>query len=252
MINTQPKHDLSFRNKCQQQNTKRQTPRCHIWIMPLSSNPPNSRVLPSFPRKMNINTKSQFQSSILQNTSTPKDSNSNNNPVCSNVTMLDPNPNYRSEVSETITDLANTLLSCRQWDTSKTKSPLQPKVPKLQQNKDPRPFTKALPTSVQIQISNMGQTDCYIDDLTTTTVEIGDNTEREAAATLLAIHMIGRPVDNRDPIKRLDLVSMSKLQVEAALEESKILLGWKLDTELYSSPSHSKNLKPGLTALTKY
>jgi hypothetical protein len=140
-----------------------------------------------------------------------------------------PNPNYWSEVSETITDLINALLSCRQWNPLKIKSPLQTKVPKLQQNIDPRPFTKALPTSVQIKVSNMGQTDCYIDDLTTTTVEIGDNVERAAAATLLAIHTIGRPVDNRDPIKRLDLVSMSKLQAEAALEESKILLGWKLD-----------------------
>jgi hypothetical protein len=141
-----------------------------------------------------------------------------------------PNPNYWSEVSESITDLTKAILNCRHWNPKETKSPLQHKVPKVEKSTDTRAFEKALPTSVNINISNMGQADCYIDDLTTTTVEIGDNVERAEAATLLAIFTVGRPVDNRDPIKRLDLVSMSKLQAEAALEESKILLGWKLDT----------------------
>jgi hypothetical protein len=79
-------------------------------------------------------------------------------------------------------------------------------------------------------VSDSGQTDCYIDDLTTTIVEMNDNCSRAAAAALLAISIIGRPLNPKDPIKRLDLVSLSKLQAEAALEEHKILLGWKLDT----------------------
>jgi hypothetical protein len=51
-----------------------------------------------------------------------------------------------------------------------------------------------------------------------------------APPALLAIFTIGKPVDPRDSIKSLDLVLMSKLQAEAALEENKTLLGWKLDT----------------------
>jgi hypothetical protein len=141
-----------------------------------------------------------------------------------------PNPNFWSEVSESITDLSNALLQCKSWDPNKTKSNLQDKVPSLKPNTDTRKFTPSLPTSVQIKVSDSGQTDCYIDDLTTTIVESDENCTRASAAALLAISIIGRPLNPKDPIKRLDLVSLSKLQAEAALEEQKILLGWKLDT----------------------
>lgn len=141
-----------------------------------------------------------------------------------------PNPNFWGNVSEVITDLANALLQCQDWDPTNIHSPLQKLIPKFSPKKDKRPFTKALPTIVNVNVRNEGQADCYIDDITTVIVESIENIKRAASAVLLAIHTVGRPVDKRDPIKRLDLVSLSKLQAEAALEEQKILLGWKLDT----------------------
>ena len=141
-----------------------------------------------------------------------------------------PNPNYWSEISETVTDLTNALLQCKEWDPDVLHSPLQSKVPKTPESKDDHPFNKALPLIVNVAPSNMGQCDCYIDDLTTTVVDIGNNAKRAAAAVLLAIFILGRPLDPEDDLKRVDLVSLSKLQAEAALEEQKVLLGWKLDT----------------------
>jgi hypothetical protein len=143
-----------------------------------------------------------------------------------------PNPNFWGEVSESITDLTNALLQCSDWNPDEIKSPLQDQVPtdKSRSELDERPLNQALPMAVQVNVLDEGQTDCYIDDLTTTVVDIGDNMKRAAAAALLAIYIVGRPVDERDTIKRKDLVSLSKLEAEAALEESKVLLGWKLDT----------------------
>ena len=85
--------------------------------------------------------------------------------------------------------------------------------------------------AVDIRVSNQGQTDCYIDYLTTVTININNNKKRAEVTALLALHTIGQPVNKYDPIKRLNLVSLSKLTAEAALEETKILLGWKLDSQ---------------------
>jgi hypothetical protein len=141
-----------------------------------------------------------------------------------------PNPNIWSEVSETATDLSNALLACETWNPKILHSPLQDLIPPPIEDNDERPFTQALPMAVEIHANKSGQVDCYIDDLTTVTVDIDNNQAKCSAAVLTAIHILGRPVDKDDPIKRVDLVSISKLIAEAALEEWKILLGWKLDT----------------------
>ena len=142
-----------------------------------------------------------------------------------------PNPNIWSEISETATDLANAILQCQNWNPKTTCSPLQIMVPKTKEIKFPtQSLAQALPMAVNINVSDKGQTDCYIDDLTTVTVDINDNKAKAEAAVLLALHTIGRPVNHNDPIKRVNLVSLSKLAAEAELEESKILLGWRLNT----------------------
>ena len=150
-----------------------------------------------------------------------------------------PNPNIWSEVSESATDLANAILQCRDWNPASLHSPLQKQVPPVAEQTKIIPFAQALPMAVEINSNDRGQVDCYIDDLTTVTIDINDNKERAAAAVLLAIHTVGRPTNKDDPIPRLNLVSLSKLTAEAALEETKILLGWKLDTRtlLISLPS---------------
>lgn len=76
-----------------------------------------------------------------------------------------------------------------------------------------------------------GRADIYIDDGTTVVVESSEeNVKKANAAVMLAMHIIGRASDKDDPLQRKDLVSMSKLEAEGQLEETKILLGWKLDS----------------------
>ena len=143
-----------------------------------------------------------------------------------------PNPNYWGEVSESTTDLANALLRLENWDPKELASPIQDKVPKAEPDNDPTPFAQALPLAVDLDENDDGKADVYIDDITSVVVDIGNNIERGEAAVLLATHLIGRPFDTNDPLKRLDLVSITKLIAEARLEETKVLLGWVLDTRL--------------------
>ena len=143
-----------------------------------------------------------------------------------------PNPNYWGEVSESTTDLANALLCLDNWDPNKLSSPIQHKVPKAKIDDDPTPFAQALPLAVTLSDNDNGKYDVYIDDITPVIVDINNNVERGEAVVLLAMHLIGCPFNENDPLKRLDLASIAKLIVEARLEETKTLLGWILDTRL--------------------
>lgn len=143
-----------------------------------------------------------------------------------------PNPNYWGEVSESTTDLANALLRLDDWDPKELASPIQHQVPPAAPNDDPTPFEQALPLAVTLDDNDKGKSDVYIDDITSVVVDIDNNVERGEAAVLLAMHLIGRPFNNNDPLRRLDLASITKLIAEARLEETKTLLGWILDTRL--------------------
>ena len=61
-------------------------------------------------------------------------------------------------------------------------------------------------------------------------VDLDNNCDRAAKAVLLAIEIVARELDPDDPISRDHMVSMSKLVAKVALEESKVLLCWLLDT----------------------
>jgi hypothetical protein len=54
--------------------------------------------------------------------------------------------------------------------------------------------------------------------------------QRGAAASLLAIHAVCRPVAVCEPIPRNELTAERKLIAESLLEEVKTTLGWLLDT----------------------
>ena len=140
-----------------------------------------------------------------------------------------PNPNFWGDISEPITDLANALLKSDDWDPSILRSPVQHLVPPTIANNEHKPFAKALPLAVDLPNDDI-KADVYIDDTTTITVDIKDNEKKGRAAVLLAMAIVGRNYDAFDPIFRPELVSLAKLAAEGAMEESKVLLGWRLDT----------------------
>ena len=78
-----------------------------------------------------------------------------------------PNPNYWSEVSEFTTNLANAILQCSDWDPQELHSPIQDEIDQSEHQDDyvVENLAKALPLAVQVPVSNLGQVDCYINDL---------------------------------------------------------------------------------------
>ena len=151
------------------------------------------------------------------------------------------NPYFWGEISELVIDLANALLQAEDWNPDEFCSPLQHLLPDTVDTNTSEPLAKALPLAVKIN-TNGGRckSDIYIDDGATIMLNSEENKKKGASAVLLAIHIVGRAFDKEDPLKRKDLVSFSKLQAEGRLEETKILLGWKLDSRKLevSLPTH--------------
>jgi hypothetical protein len=110
-------------------------------------------------------------------------------------------------------------------------SPLQHLIPKTVAEPDDIPFEQTLPMSVKIPKSDGSyKSDVFIDDIISVVIDDGEGCKRGAAASLLAIHAVCRPVAVREPIKRNELTAEKKLIAESLLEEVKTTLGWLLDT----------------------
>ena len=165
-----------------------------------------------------------------------------------------PCPSIWGDLSETVADLANSILHHPDWSPEILHSPIQSKIPPDKDLPPNIPFTQALPTIVDPNSHHRGSVDVYIDDKITVTVDLPGNRERARAATPLAIHILSRPLAQFEPIARQEMISLSKLAAEAALEELKTFLGWVLDARrlLVCLPDHkfiawSKDIKHIIT-----
>ena len=67
-------------------------------------------------------------------------------------------------------------------------------------------FKKVLPTVLECPIKNHGKSDIYIDNETMIIAVIGNEKKQGKAATPLATHVIGYPVDNNASIPSFDLI----------------------------------------------
>ena len=83
---------------------------------------------------------------------------------------------------------------------------------------------------MDVKPSLNGFVDGYIDDLVPVVLDLGHNAERGAQAVPLAMHTLGRPVVEEEPILRDDLLSFKKLNGEGCLEEIKTETGWTINT----------------------
>ena len=95
------------------------------------------------------------------------------------------------------------------------------------------PFHQAREADVHVPPRKEGKVDGYIDDLIPVVVHEGDNALRAANAVPLAIHIVGRPVNKKEPIQRDDLLSFSKLLGEGCMAELKTVTGWTINTRLF-------------------
>jgi hypothetical protein len=146
-----------------------------------------------------------------------------------------PNPPTWCLFSELVTDLANEISLCREWDHETLRSPAQPETPEPVTEPDRVPIAPARPLAVHIPVGSTAQTDGFIDDLITVALDTERNNAREAHTVPLAIHVTSRPhAGDDEPITRRSILAQAKLIAEGTPAEIQIVLGWLLDTRRLS------------------
>ena len=80
-------------------------------------------------------------------------------------------------MAEIITDLANGILSCNNWDHKTICSPYSDKIPPAQRLPNSVPFIQALPSDVDVKPSLHGFVDGYISDLVPIILDQSNNAE---------------------------------------------------------------------------
>jgi hypothetical protein len=79
-------------------------------------------------------------------------------------------------------------------------------------------------------VNDCGKVDIYIDDTIGVAPDIRDVPMRVSRAIPLTIRTLARPASNQDFLPRKDIISLKKLKVEGRLEETKLVLGWQINT----------------------
>jgi hypothetical protein len=154
-----------------------------------------------------------------------------------------PCPNEFCLASELCTDLANDILHCDQWNPRELKSPHAEKIRDPVYLDSNIPYTKAKELDVILPTDDYGRIDDFIDDGIVIIPDLEDNKNRALQALLLAIHILFRPVDDNENIRRDDCLSLSKLQDEGFLTENPIILGWRINTRLLTVSLPEKKFK---------
>jgi hypothetical protein len=134
--------------------------------------------------------------------------------------------------SETVTDLANELLLCPDWDETQLFNPDQAVTPSPIHRYDPPCFAAAEKTSFEVPLSSTARVDGFIDDLILVHLDTPTNNAKAPHAVPLAMHVTRRPHagDSNEPITRRNILSLPKLLAEGTPDERQIVLGWLIDT----------------------
>ena len=142
-------------------------------------------------------------------------------------------PNDFSLVSELIIDLTNNILHDESWDPADIHSPLQPEFDTKNERYDSNtPFGQANKLFVPVPF-HPAAADGYIDDIVTAMLDKANWVQKGQNAAPLAVHTVFRPIDDSDPLPRADAASIPKLKGEGTPDESKIVLGWLIDTRKF-------------------
>jgi hypothetical protein len=146
-----------------------------------------------------------------------------------------PNPLTWCMFSELVTDLANEIGQCDEWDPAECRSPAQPMTPDPLRLPASVPIAQARRMAVHIPPTKAGgRVDRFIDDLINVFLDTPANCQRHPNIVPLAMHLTSRPHAGGDaePIPRRPILSIPKLIAEGRPEEVQIVLGWRLNTRL--------------------
>ena len=143
-----------------------------------------------------------------------------------------PNPPTWCMFSEIVTDLANELSLCKEWDHVNMRSPAQIQTPEPVRLPKGVPMATGKVMSVMVPATRGGKVDGFIDDLINVFLDTPENCDRQPHVVPLAMHLTSRPHagDEEEPIPRRPILSLPKLMAEGSPAEVQIVLGWRVDT----------------------
>lgn len=143
-----------------------------------------------------------------------------------------PNPPTWCMFSEIVTDLANEIALCKEWNPVELRSPAQPLTPKPKRLPDGVPLARCKTLSVLVPETTGGKVDGFIDDLIHVFLDTPENCERQPHVVPLAMHVTSRPHvgDGNEPVPRRPILSLPKLEAEGSPAEVQTVLGWQIDT----------------------
>jgi hypothetical protein len=154
-----------------------------------------------------------------------------------------PSPSLFSEVSESITDLANALVRCKSWDPGELTPTHSNLIGDTKLEPEQIPMAKAREMAVDPKIDKHGLIDVFIDDIITVFPAISPKHSKKCSlAALLALDVTSRPVHPHETVPRDPMLATNKALAEGTPAESQIILGWKIDTRrLLISLPHDKH-----------
>jgi hypothetical protein len=139
------------------------------------------------------------------------------------------NPSQWSDISEMAMDLANDLVHHPGWDPSLHSSPHQHLIAdRVELEPASTPFATALAVRIPWLPTSDPKCDGYLDDIFMAFLPC--DLARGSAVLPLVVHLLGRPVHPAESELREDLLSLSKFIAEATPSETKMILGWKVDS----------------------
>jgi hypothetical protein len=164
-----------------------------------------------------------------------------------------PNPPTWCMFSEIVTDLANEISLCQDWDPATLNSPAQPMVTAPVRMDITIPIAGARRVAVTVATEGRGEcrVDGFIHDLINAFLDTPNNCSRQPHVVPLAMHVTSRPHagDEHEPLPRRAILSQPKLIAEGSPAECQTVLGWNLDTRrlILSLPKdkYKTNMKPG-------
>jgi hypothetical protein len=143
-----------------------------------------------------------------------------------------PCPSEWTSISEPVTDLANAILQCTDWDPDELYSEMVEMYPPPILLPDSIPFAPARSVAVDLPNDDQGKVECFIDDDITIGVDDGSERcrKRLIGCAPLALDATARPLAPVEPLPRTLLLKKSKIIAEGGLEETKTVLGWLINT----------------------
>ena len=141
-------------------------------------------------------------------------------------------PSMYSLISKAIFDLVNDLLLDPTWEPSELHSPHYNEFQESEKLDDKIPFERANKLHVYVPCRKTF-CDGYIDDCVTMALDEQKLVEKAQNALPLGVHGIMRPMHKKEPITRNDPLSKRKLMGKGTPSETKLILGWLVNTRTF-------------------